>query len=87
MAYNESFEVRVMFPMDDDWLAADLRLEQLADCASNFSGAGVNGTDDMRDVGWVCNTLSEATELRKRIESTGEFMATIRECTTSPAGM
>ena len=83
---NTCFEVRVVFPMDDDWLATDERLERLAVCKSAFSGAGVGGACDMRDVGWTCNSLTEATELRKRIESTNEFRATIRECTTHEVG-
>lgn len=79
---NDGFEVRVQFPMDDDWEDTDKRLRRLAIRKGSFSGAGVSGTCDMRDVGWNCYALSEASELRKRIESTGEFKATIREATS-----
>lgn len=75
---TQGFEVRVYFPMDNDFTENDKRLEVVAG-PSDFAGAGLcEGAS--RDHGWNCKTFAEAHELKERIAAAfPEWTVNMRE--------
>ncbi len=81
---HDKIEVRIAFPLDDDFSALTDRAIELAGRTSDWSGAGASWAGcGMRDMGWECGTFLEACLIRDKIENVfPEWATNIRESTT-----
>jgi len=76
------FDVRLSYPMGDDWPARDDEIEAAAGRPSDFAGAGCGDDGCARDHGWHARTFADAAALRDRLAAVPGVSVSVRESTT-----
>jgi hypothetical protein len=72
------FDVRLTYPMGDDFGDRDEAVYAAAGSVSDWAGAGTwDGAS--RDHGWHAPTFEDATALKQRLETVSGVNVTIRE--------
>ncbi len=82
---SDKIEIRIAFPLDDEFEALTDRAVELAGRVSDWSGGGASWAGrSMRDMGWECNTFEEALTIRNAIKDCfPDWPINIREKTSN----